>query len=69
MPRDNEHNPDPNANAARIVRESTAATDALPADVEAAWQAWSAHIQNVDERAKTLLRAAFEAGWEAGKNG
>ena len=23
MPRDNEHNPDPNANAARIVREST----------------------------------------------
>ena len=31
MPRDNEHNPDPNANAARIVRESTASTDALPA--------------------------------------
>ena len=46
MPRDNEHNPDPNANASRIVRESTAEADRLPEDVEAAW---SSQIQNVDE--------------------
>jgi hypothetical protein len=31
MPRDNEHNPDPNVNASRIVRESTA-SDGLPDD-------------------------------------
>jgi hypothetical protein len=62
MARDHDHNPDPNANAARIVREATAGDDQLPADVEAAWQAWSAHIQNVDQRGMTLLRAAFEAG-------
>ena len=61
---DNEHNPDPNTNAARIVSESTEAGD-LPADIEAAWLAWSAGIQNVDERAMTLLRAAFEAGYAA----
>lgn len=68
MPRDHQHNPDPNANAARIVRESTAEQqDQLPADLEAAWEAWSAHIQKVDERGMTLLRAAFEAGWEAGR--
>lgn len=68
MPRDHQHNPDPNANAARIVRESTASqADPLPTDLEAAWEAWSTHIQKVDERGMTLLRAAFEAGWEAGR--
>lgn len=67
MPRDHQHNPDPNQNAARIVREATASAEQLPADLEAAWLAWSKGIQNVDERARTLLRAAFEAGWEAGK--
>jgi hypothetical protein len=36
MPRDHQHNPDPNVNAARIVRESTGREDQLPADVEAA---------------------------------
>lgn len=65
MNRDHDHNPDPNANAARIVRESTGEADSLPADAEAAWQVWSSQIQNVDERAKTLLRAAFEAGYDA----
>ena len=65
MARDNEHNPDPNANAARIVAESTAAGE-LPHDLEAAWAQWSASIQKVDDRGMTLLRAAFEAGWEAG---
>ena len=67
MARDQEHNPDPNANAARIVAESTAAGD-LPAGLEEAWAAWSAGIQGVDERGMTLLRAAFEAGFEAGQS-
>ena len=65
MPRDNEHNPDPNANAARIVGESTADSTAMPAEIEAAWAEWSSHIQNVDERGMELLRAAFEAGYSA----
>jgi hypothetical protein len=65
MARDHQHNPDPNVNAARIVGESTATNGGAPADLEAAWLAWSAGIQKVDERAMTLLRAAFEAGWEA----
>jgi hypothetical protein len=72
MARDNEHNPDPNVNAARIVGETIEADasdigggKADPA-IEAAWRAWSGCIQNVDERARTLLRAAFEAGWDAG---
>ena len=59
MTRDHAHNPDANANAARIVRESTAGADDLPADLEAAWQAWSAHLQNVVLRGMTRLRAAF----------
>ena len=62
MARDNEHNPDPNANAARIVSESTAT-----GDLEAAWAEWSAGIQGVDERGMTLLRAAFEAGYDSGR--
>ena len=65
MTRDHQHNPDPNVNAARLVRESTASTDQPPADLEPAWAAWSARIQNVDERGMTLLRAAFKAGFEA----
>ena len=63
MPRDNEHNPDPNA--ARIVGESTADSTAMPAEIETAWAEWSSHIQNVDERGMELLRAAFEAGYSA----
>lgn len=60
---------DPNSNATRIARETAARGEQpLPADVEAAWAAWSRSIQNIDERTKTLLRAAFEAGYEA-KNG
>jgi hypothetical protein len=65
MARDHEHNPDPNANAARIVGEATAASTAPAADLEAAWAAWSAHVQKVDERTLSLLRAAFEAGWDS----
>lgn len=69
IPRDHQHNPDPNENAARIVREATADESAVPADLKAAWDAWSRGIQKVDERGMTLLRAAFEAGWYAGRGG
>jgi len=68
MTRDHQHNPDPNVNAARIVRESTADDKPLAAEVEAAWREWSSHIQRVDERGMSLLKAAFEAGWEAGRS-
>lgn len=57
---------DPNAEAARVVRETTGDGDALPPDMEAAWEAWIGSIKGIDERARTLLRAAFEAGVEAG---
>jgi hypothetical protein len=67
MTRDHQHNPDPNANAARIVREATTDTPATAADLEAAWAEWSSHIQKVDERGMALLRASFEAGWDAGR--
>jgi hypothetical protein len=67
MHRDHQHNPDPNQNAARIVADATADQAGPVADLEAAWVAWSTHIQKVDERGMTLLRAAFEAGWEAGR--
>jgi hypothetical protein len=40
--------------------------DALPADLESAWKAWSAGVGHVDSRGMLLLKAAFEAGWEAG---
>ncbi|REK06706.1 MAG: hypothetical protein DWQ37_21900 [Planctomycetota bacterium] len=66
MPCDHQHNPDPNENAARIVGESAGqAAGGTPADLEAAWAEWLSHIQKVDERGMTLLRAAFEAGWRA----
>lgn len=65
MPRDHQHNPDPNVNAARIAGQTAGEADKLPADAEAAWAAWAAHIQAVDERGMTLLRAAFEAGFDA----
>jgi hypothetical protein len=59
-------NPDPNDNDATIVAgpEARAAADA-PADLEAGWREWSSHVQKVDTPGMTLLRAAFEAGWEA----
>lgn len=55
---DHQHNPDSNANASRIVAESTSDEKSQPADVEAAWLAWSARIQKVDERGMSLLRLA-----------
>lgn len=61
-----EHNTDPNQTAARIVGQTAANEKPLPADLEAAWAEWSKSIKGVDERGWELLRAAFEAGWEAG---
>lgn len=57
---------DSNPEAARIVRQATDADNALPADTEAAWDAWIDRIQDIDDRVAALLRAAFEAGVEAG---
>ncbi|MBX3321370.1 MAG: hypothetical protein KF757_00115 [Phycisphaeraceae bacterium] len=57
---------DPNTEAARVVRETTK-EKSLPPDLEAAWAEWSKAIKGVDERGWTLLRAAFEAGWDTGR--
>lgn len=60
--------PDPNQTAARIVGQTAAkGDDKLPADVEAAWEAWSKGVGKVDQRAMALLRAAFEVGFQAGR--
>ena len=69
MSRDNQHNPDPNITAARVVKEATGEDKPLPADLEAAWAEWSKSVQKVDERGMSLLRAAFRAGYEAGYSG
>lgn len=53
----------------RVVSQATARHEQpLPADVERAWEEWSKGVQKVDERGMALLRAAFEAGWEAGQS-
>ena len=57
---------DENEDAADVVRRSTSEADDQPDGLEAAWADWSRRIQGVDERTMTLLRAAFEAGAEAG---
>jgi hypothetical protein len=60
---------DPNQVAARVVAQSIAnGSDPLPAGLEAAWEQWSRAIAGVDQRGMVLLKAAFEAGWEAGQN-
>jgi hypothetical protein len=60
--------PDENETAARVVGETAARhSDALPAGLEAAWEAWSRGVGRVDARTMALLRAAFEAGAEVGK--
>lgn len=54
--------------AVRVGRQSIAKHEkSLPADLESAWEAWNVGIQKVDARGRLLLRAAFEAGYEAGK--
>jgi len=56
---------DPNQAAADLVSRASGAEESLPADLEAAWEAWSKQIKNVDARGRELLRAAFEAGYGA----
>jgi hypothetical protein len=52
--------PDPAVTAKRIVDETIKRHEKpLPRGIEAAWQAWSRSIQNVDTRTGALLRAAF----------
>jgi hypothetical protein len=54
--------------AVRVGNETVARhSEPLPGDLETAWAIWSKAIQKVDARGMTLLRAAFEAGWEASK--
>ncbi len=53
---------DANEDAADVVSRSVGEPDELPADLEAAWADWSSRIKDADERTRTLLRAAFEAG-------
>jgi len=60
---------DPNTEAARVARVARETADKgnpLPPDLEAAWAEWIKGIQGINERARTLLRGAFEAGAEAG---
>lgn len=56
---------DPNRSALRLVKRATRERTKPPKGLEAAWEAWASGIQRVDDRTLTLLRAAFEAGYEA----
>lgn len=56
---------DQNRAAFRLVKKATKESTTPPKGLEDAWEAWSKRIQRVDERTMTLLRAAFEAGYEA----
>jgi hypothetical protein len=59
---------DVNQVAARVLAEATARHEKpLDGDVEAVWASWIAGVGRVDERAKALLRAAFEVGVEVGR--
>ena len=59
---------DPNQAAADLVSRAGGAEESLPAELEAAWEAWSKQIKNVDARGMELLRAAFEAGHQTGSS-
>lgn len=58
---------DANQNAARIVHEATCREPNATGELEPAWAEWSRAIQATDARMMTLLRAAFEAGHDAGR--
>lgn len=61
--------PDINQEAARIVEEATKGKPRkTPPGLEAAWDAWIVSIKQIDPRTRALLRAAFEAGYESGRN-
>jgi hypothetical protein len=67
MPHRENHNPHPITSAERSIEDAAAGSCHLPGDGEAAWLAWSAHIQNADTRDMTLLLAAFGAGFYAAR--
>jgi hypothetical protein len=50
------------------IAESTQSLSGAVADMEASWAQWSSGLQSLDARTTTLLKAAFEAGWEGGKS-
>lgn len=54
--------PGPSETVNRIAAKLAEQEEPPSDDVDAAWEWWMAGVQRVDERAKTLLRAAFEAG-------
>ncbi|MEM1445376.1 MAG: hypothetical protein AAGF84_04925 [Planctomycetota bacterium] len=59
---------DANQEAHRVASEAVGGLDQenTPPELEAAWEAWSKQIKQVDRRGMELLRAAFEAGWSGG---
>ncbi len=64
--RKSQQKPDEVQSAVKAMEAVTGRSqDALPADLEAAWEAWAAGVGHLDARAMLLLKAAFEAGWEA----
>lgn len=68
MARTAHHYPDEIANAAPIVGEATTVSSLHTADTESAWTMWPVPVQQVDERAMSLLQGAFEAGYESGRS-
>lgn len=47
-------------------RQPNGGEDAVLAGLEAAWERWVSGIEVADARLRSLLRAAFAAGYEAG---
>lgn len=47
-------------------RRPNGGEDAVLAGLEAAWERWVSGIEVADARLRSLLRAAFAAGYEAG---
>lgn len=57
---------DPNAAAFNVAEKLAEVAAKMPLKMEAAWAEWLSHLQGVDERTLSLLRAAFEMGYEDG---
>ena len=57
--------PETAARGRRVPLDELMANPPLPTSMEAAWVAWSHTMRDVDARTMLLLRAAFEAGYQA----
>ena len=57
--------PDEDKSAAQPPETVRRSEEKLRADMEAAWLHWSHAMRDVEPRMMLLLRAAFQAGWEA----